>query len=53
MPNPSYWPLVTAVGILAVFVSLMAMAHTGVLGVAASIALVFLGIYKWAYEPAG
>jgi cytochrome c oxidase subunit I len=53
MPNPSYWPLVTAVGVTAVFVSLMVMGHTGVWGVAASIALVFLGVYKWAYEPAG
>jgi cytochrome c oxidase subunit 1 len=53
MPNPSYWPLVTAVGVLAVFVSLMVMGYTGVWGVAASIALLFLGVYKWAYEPAG
>jgi len=53
MPNPSYWPLVTAVGVLAVFVSLMVIGHTGVLGVAAAIALLFVGVYMWAYEPAG
>jgi cytochrome c oxidase subunit 1 len=53
MPNPSYWPLVTAIGVLAVFVSLMVMGHTGVWGIVASFALLFLGVYKWAYEPAG
>jgi cytochrome c oxidase subunit 1 len=53
MPNPSYWPLVSAVGVLAVFVSLMVIGHTGVWGVAASMALLFVGVYKWAYEPAG
>jgi cytochrome c oxidase subunit 1 len=53
MPNPSYWPLVTAAGVLAVFVSLMVLGHTGVWGVVAAVALLFLGVYKWAYEPAG
>jgi cytochrome c oxidase subunit I len=53
MPNPSYWPLVTAVGILAFFVFLMVMAQTGIWPVIASFALLLLGVYKWAYEPAG
>ena len=53
MPNPSYWPLVTAVGVLAVFVSLMVMGYTGIWGIVASFALLFVGVYKWAYEPAG
>jgi hypothetical protein len=44
---------VTAVGVLAVFVSVMAIGHTGVWGIAASMALLFLGVYRWAYEPAG
>ena len=53
MPNPSYWPLVTAVGILAFFVFLMVMGKTGIWPVIASFALLLLGVYKWAYEPAG
>jgi cytochrome c oxidase subunit I len=53
MPNPSYWPLVTAVAILAFFVFLMMMGHTGIWPVIASFALLLLGVYKWAYEPAG
>src|SRR5687767_5886601 len=53
MPNPSYWPLVTAIGILGFFVFLMVMGHTGIWPVAASFAVLLLGLYKWAYEPAG
>jgi cytochrome c oxidase subunit I len=53
MPNPSYWPVVAAVGVLAVLVSLMFLGHTGVWGVVAATAILFLGVYMWAFEPAG
>jgi cytochrome c oxidase subunit I len=53
MPNPSYWPLVTAVGILAFFTFLMVLGHTGIWPVIASFGVVLLGVFKWAYEPAG
>jgi cytochrome c oxidase subunit 1 len=53
MPNPSYWPLVTAVGILAFFVFLMVLDKTGIWPVIASFALLLVGVFKWAYEPAG
>ena len=55
LPNPSYWPLVTAVGVTAIFVSLMLLGHdkAGAWPVVASVALLFLGVYKWAFEPAG
>jgi cytochrome c oxidase subunit I len=53
MPNPSYWPLVTAVGILGFFVFLMMLGHTGIWPVVVSFGLVLLGVFKWAYEPAG
>jgi cytochrome c oxidase subunit 1 len=53
MPNPSYWPLVTAVGILGFFVFLMMLGHTGIWPVVASFGLLLLGVFKWAYEPAG
>ena len=53
MPNPSYWPAVAALGVLAVFMSLMFLGTTGVWGVVASTALLFIGVYMWAFEPAG
>jgi cytochrome c oxidase subunit I len=53
LPNPSYWPVVAAVGVLSVLLSLMFLAHTGVWGVIASVAVLFLGVYMWAFEPAG
>ena len=53
MPNPSYWPVVTAVGVLSVLVSLMFLDKTGVPGVVVAVAILFTGVFKWAYEPAG
>jgi hypothetical protein len=55
MPNPSYWPLISAIGVTAVFASLMALGHdkAGAWLVVASVALLFFGIYRWAFEPAG
>jgi cytochrome c oxidase subunit 1 len=53
MPNPSYWPVVAAVGVLSVFLSLMFLSHFGPLGVVAAVALLFFGVYMWAFEPAG
>jgi cytochrome c oxidase subunit 1 len=55
LPNPSYWPVVTAIGLTAVFTSLMALGHdkAGPLAVVAAVALLFLGVYMWAFEPAG
>jgi cytochrome c oxidase subunit 1 len=55
LPNPSIWPLVTALGIAAVFTSLMALGHdkAGAGLVVAAVLLLFFGIYRWAFEPAG
>jgi hypothetical protein len=53
MPNPSYWPVVAAVGVLAVLLSLMFLSHTGVVGVVAAVGILFLGVCMWAFEPAG
>ena len=53
LPNPSYWPVVAAVGVLAIFVSLMVLPTVGPLGVVAAVAVLFLGVFKWAFEPAG
>ncbi len=55
LPNPSYWPLVSAVGVASVFITLMLLGHdkAGALPVVAAVALLFFGIYRWAFEPAG
>ena len=53
MPNPSYWPVVAAIGVLGVLLGLMFIHHIGPLGVAAGVVVLFLGVYMWAFEPAG
>jgi cytochrome c oxidase subunit 1 len=51
LPPPSIWPLVCAVGVTAVFVSLMLNEKTGPVGIVLAVSLLFLSIYKWAFEP--
>jgi cytochrome c oxidase subunit I len=53
LPNPSYWPLVAAVGVAATFISLMTATHTGPWGVLVAVSILFFGIYNWVFEPAG
>jgi cytochrome c oxidase subunit I len=50
LPNPSYWPLVTAVGVTAVFVSIMLVPKWGPWGIIASVLLLFFGLYNWLFE---
>ena len=51
LPPPSIWPLVCAFGVLAVFLSLMLHEKTGPVGIFLAVSLLFLSIYKWAFEP--
>jgi cytochrome c oxidase subunit 1 len=53
MPNPSYWPLVTSVGVLVFFVGFMLGAASGWPVNVAGALLTAFGIFKWAFEPAG
>jgi cytochrome c oxidase subunit 1 len=53
LPNPSYWPGVAALGVAAVFVGVMLLGHIGPWGIVAGVALLFFGVYRWAFEPAG
>jgi cytochrome c oxidase subunit 1 len=49
MPNPSYWPIVTALGIAVFFCGfLVGFPYVNIAG----FLLTFIGIYSWAFEPA-
>jgi cytochrome c oxidase subunit 1 len=50
LPNPSYWPLVTALGVTAVFVGIMMVPKWGPWGIIAAVALLFFGLYSWLFE---
>jgi cytochrome c oxidase subunit 1 len=50
LPNPSYWPLVTAVGVTAVFLGIMMSPKWGAWGIVAGVALLFFGLYSWLFE---
>ena len=50
LPNPSYWPLVTAVGVTAVFVAIMMSPKWGPWGIVAAVALLLFGFYNWVFE---
>ena len=52
LPHPSIWPIITALGVASVFVMLMMLPVTGPIGVVAAVALLFLGVYRWAFTPA-
>ena len=49
LPNPSYWPLVTAIGIMIFFTGfIVGFPYTNIAGVL----ITFVGIFSWAFEPA-
>jgi cytochrome c oxidase subunit 1 len=50
LPNPSYWPLVSAFGVVAIFVAIMLSPKWGPWGIVAAVALLFFGIYNWLFE---
>jgi cytochrome c oxidase subunit 1 len=54
LPNPSYWPLVAAIGVAAtigsmIFTEVFAQWYLVTLGGAA---ILFYGVFSWAFEPA-
>jgi cytochrome c oxidase subunit I len=53
LPNPSFWPLVTALGITAMMAGLMLIHHLGPWGIIAGGAILLFGVFNWAFEPAG
>ncbi len=50
LPNPSYWPAVTAIGVGVVLIGFMA---GGVVVNLIGVAILFFGAFRWAFEPAG
>ena len=50
LPNPSYWPLVTALGVTSIFVAIMMLPKWGPAGIVVAVALVFFGLYNWLFE---
>jgi hypothetical protein len=54
MPRPSYWPAVSAIGVLGVIGSILfthAFAQWYVITLTGA-AILFYGVYRWAFEPA-
>ncbi len=50
LPNPSYWPLVTAIGVLVVFCGfIIGFPYVNLVGAV----ILFTGIFRWAFEPTG
>jgi len=49
MPNPSYWPLVAAIGVAVFLIGFLVAIPMVLVGAA----IVLLGVFKWAFEPAG
>ena len=50
MPNPSYWPVVTAIGVMVTLAGFVAgFPYVNLIGAA----ILLTGIFKWAFEPAG
>jgi cytochrome c oxidase subunit I len=50
LPNPSYWPLVTAFGVTGLFVGIMMLPKWGPWGIVVAVALLFFGLYSWLFE---
>jgi heme/copper-type cytochrome/quinol oxidase subunit 1 len=50
LPNPSYWPLISAIGVAALFAAIMMSPKWGPWGIVVSVALMFFGIYNWLFE---
>jgi cytochrome c oxidase subunit 1 len=50
MPNPSHWPLVTAIGVLVTLSGfIIGFPYVNLIGAA----ILLTGIFKWAFEPTG
>jgi cytochrome c oxidase subunit I len=50
LPPPSYWPLVTAIGVSGIFVGVMLSPRLGPWGIVVGLAILFFGTFNWVFE---
>ncbi len=50
MPNPSFWPFVSALGVMSVFASIMVIPKIGYKGVIIAGLFLFFGVMNWIFE---
>jgi cytochrome c oxidase subunit 1 len=53
LPHPSYWPLVAALGLVSIMIGVILVPHIGPWGIITGGAILFFGVFNWAFEPAG
>ncbi|HEY8258553.1 MAG TPA: cytochrome c oxidase subunit I [Gemmatimonadales bacterium] len=53
LPNPSIWPLVAGIGVLVMVGGVLAFPHIGPWVSIMGGAVLFFGVFRWAFEPAG
>jgi cytochrome c oxidase subunit 1 len=53
LPNPSIWPMVAALGVLGLVGGVLAFPHIGPWVSIVGGFVLFFGVYRWAFEPAG
>jgi len=53
LPHPSYWPVVAALGVPGLMIGVILEPHIGPWGIIAGAAVLFFGVFNWAFEPAG
>jgi cytochrome c oxidase subunit I len=52
LPNPSFWPLLTATGVAGIFISMMMIQFLGWWFVIAMVLWFLFSVYNWVFEPA-
>ncbi|HEU4698735.1 MAG TPA: cytochrome c oxidase subunit I [Gemmatimonadales bacterium] len=53
LPNPSFWPLMAAIGVTAIFTALLLIEKFHAVGIIVAVAFFLFSVFKWAFEPAG
>src|SRR5688500_14276582 len=50
LPNPSYWPIVTALALPTIFAGVLVLPKVGPWIIVAGVLLLFFGTFRWAFE---
>jgi cytochrome c oxidase subunit 1 len=51
LPAPSYWPMVTALGVVGILIGIMLTPKLGPWGIVLGVTILFLGVFSWLFEP--